>query len=86
MLGKPHARLSAVQRGCMMLLYAAGSGLGRVVEFLNTISCLLMVHWDRPTTSATFRHHRLQVPLLLKMVENKSYKQQSGYICSLLLG
>ena len=45
-----------------------------------------MVHWDRPTTSATFRHHRLQVPLLLKMVENKSYKQQSGYICSLLLG
>jgi len=46
----------------------------------------LMVHWDRPTTSATFRHHRLQVPLLLKMVENKSYKQQSGYICSLLLG
>eukprot|EP00964_Phaeocystis_antarctica_P138841 scaffold103491_cov58-Phaeocystis_antarctica.AAC.1 len=25
----------------------------------------LMVHWDRPTTSATFRHHRLQVPLLL---------------------
>ena len=40
-LGKLHARLSAVQRGCMMLLYAAGSGLGRVVEFLNTISCLL---------------------------------------------
>jgi len=26
----------------MMLLYAAGSGLGRVVEFLNTISCLLL--------------------------------------------
>ena len=46
----------------------------------------LMVHWDRPTTSATFRHHRLQVPLLLEMVENNSYKQQSGYICSLLLG
>ena len=24
-LGKPHARLSAVPRGCMMLLYAAGT-------------------------------------------------------------
>ena len=46
----------------------------------------LMVHWDRPTTSATSRHHKLQVPLLLEMVENNSHKQQSGYICSLLPG
>ena len=46
----------------------------------------LMVHWDRPTTSVTSRHHKFQVPLLLEMVQNKSHKQQSGYMCSLLLG
>ena len=72
-LGKPHARLSAVQRGCMMLLYAAGSGLGRVVEFLNTISCLP-------------RHHKLQLPLLLEMVQNQPHNQVSKHMFNLLLG
>ena len=44
------------------------------------------MHWDRPTTSATSRHHRLQLPLLLEMVQNKSHNQQSGYMCKLLPG
>ena len=69
-----------------MLLYAAGSGLGRVVEFLNTISCLLMVHWDRPTTSATSRHHKRQLPLLLEMVHNQSHNHLFQQMCSLLPG
>ena len=31
----------------------------------------LMVHWDRPAMSATSRHHKLQLPLLLEMVQNQ---------------
>ena len=66
----------------------AASGIlpaGRAGRRLNAKDSL-MVHWDRPTTSATSRHHRLQLPLLLEMVQNNSYKQQSGYMCKLLPG
>ena len=34
-----------------------------------------MVHWDRTTTSVTSRHHKLQLPLLLEMVQNQSQNQ-----------
>ena len=41
---------------------------GRAGRRLNAEDSL-MVHWDRPTMFATSRHHKLQVPLLLEMVE-----------------
>ena len=40
---------------------------GRAGRRLNAKDSL-MVHWDRPTVSATSRHHKLQLPLLLEMV------------------
>ena len=58
---------------------------GRAGRRLNAKDSLV-VHWDRPTTSATSRHHRLQLPLLLEMVRNQSHNQQSGYMCNLLPG
>ena len=45
-----------------------------------------MVHWGRPTTSVTSRHHKLQLPLLLEMVQNQSHNQQSEQMCNLLPG
>ena len=56
---------------------------GRAGRRLNAKDSL-MVHWDRPTTSATSRHHKLQLPLLLEMVQNQSYNQQSEQMCNLL--
>eukprot|EP00964_Phaeocystis_antarctica_P004100 scaffold2203_cov24-Phaeocystis_antarctica.AAC.1 len=50
---------------------------GRAGRRLNAKDSLMVHWWDRPTTSATSRHHRLQLPLLLEMVENKSHNQQS---------
>ena len=43
-----------------------------------------MVHWDRPTVSATSRHHKLQLLLLLEMVQNHSHNQLSWQMCNLL--
>ena len=45
-----------------------------------------MVHWDRPTASATPRHHKLQLPLLLEMVQNQPHNQVSRHMFNLLLG
>ena len=46
----------------------------------------LMVHWDRPMASATPRHHKLQLPLLLEMVQNQPHNQVSRHMFNLLLG
>ena len=46
----------------------------------------LMVHWDRPTVSATSRHHKLRLPLLLEMVQNHPQNQLSQQIYNLLPG
>jgi len=43
---------------------------GRAGRRLNAKDSL-MVHWDRPAMSATSRHHKLQLPLLLEMVQNQ---------------
>ena len=45
-----------------------------------------MVHWDWPTVSATSRHHKLQLPLLLEMVQNQPHNQVSRHMFNLLLG
>ena len=46
----------------------------------------LMGHWDRPTVSATPRHHKLQLPVLLEMVQNHPHNNVSQQICNLLPG
>ena len=58
---------------------------GRAGRRLNAKDSLI-VHWDRPTTSATSRHHRLQLPLLLEMVQNHPHNKVSQQICNLLPG
>ena len=58
---------------------------GRAGRRLNAKDSL-MVHWDRPTVSATSRHHKLQLPLLLEMVQNHSHNQLSQHMCNLLPG
>ena len=58
---------------------------GRAGRRLNAKDSL-MVHWDRPTVSATPRHHKLQLPLLLEMVQNQPHNQLSQHMCNLMLG
>ena len=58
---------------------------GRAGRRLNAKDSL-MVHWDRPTTSATSRHHKLQLPLLLEMVHNQSYNKLFQQMCNLVPG
>ena len=58
---------------------------GRAGRRLNAKDSL-MVHWDRPTASATSRHHKLQLQLLLEMVQNHSHNQLSWQMCNLLPG
>ena len=58
---------------------------GRAGRRLNDKDSL-MVHWDRPTVSATPRHHKLQLPLLLEMVQNQPHNQVSRHMFNLLLG
>ena len=58
---------------------------GRAGRRLNDKDSL-MVHWDRPTASATPRHHKLQLPLLLEMVQNQPHNQVSRHMFNLLLG
>ena len=58
---------------------------GRAGRRLN-VRDSLMVHWDRPTTSATSRHHKLQLPLLLEMVHNQPHNKLFQQMCNLLPG
>ena len=58
---------------------------GRAGRRLNAKDSL-MVHWDRPTVSATSRHHKLRLPLLLEMVQNHPQNQLSQQIYNLLPG
>ena len=58
---------------------------GRAGRRLNAKDSL-MVHWDRPTVSATSRHGKPQLPLLLEMVQNHSHNQLSWQMCNLLPG
>ena len=58
---------------------------GRAGRRLN-VRDSLMVHWDRPTTSATSRHHKLQLPLLLEMVHNQSHNKLFQQMCNLVPG
>ena len=46
-----------------------------------------MVHWDRPTTSAMARQHKLQLPWLLEMSNYKeSQNKMQMDVCNLLQG
>ena len=45
-----------------------------------------MVHWNRPTTPAMARQHKLQLPLLLEMSNKELQNKMQMDVCNLLLG